>query len=444
MKLGAMADACQHQLRTDEAAALGFEERFGLLVDAEWTAREQRKLDRRLRTAKLRHPATLKAVDSTHPRRLNRQQVLTLGTCAWVAERHNLIVTGACGIGKSFLACAFVERACRRGFTACYVRMPSLLQELAVGRGDGSYARLLARLSRLDLLAIDDWMLAPLRDAERRDLTEVIEDRAERAPTLIASQLPVTDWHAVVGDPNQADAICDQPAPRRASHRAEGPLDATDTPRSEDSHGGDEMSQVINDLGGARPVPGPVPPAGRPEVSATAVERRPHEEQPGATRQPVSVPLLRRRRARLLREPQHAPAAPKPGADAPGVAGTVPGVAGPVVAGIPCRGRDRTLLEHVCNLDRCTLEHTTSRGARVESQVPIANRMGGTDVATLRRAFHFAGIRVRLHRNACSTSPKCAQYVSPSRSPAAGVGSWAKLRRASSRPRDRLGRGHSL
>ena len=210
MKLGAMADAWRQQIQTDEATALGFEERFGLLVDAEWTAREQRKLQRRLRTAKLRHPATLEAVDFSHPRRLNRQQVLTLGACAWIAERHNLILIGPTGIGKSFLGCAFVERACRRGFTARYVRMPRLLHELAVGRGDGSYARLLARLAKFDLLAIDDWMLAPLRDAERRDLTEVIEDRAERASTLIASQLPVTDWHAVIGDANQADAICDR------------------------------------------------------------------------------------------------------------------------------------------------------------------------------------------------------------------------------------------
>ena len=210
MKLGAMADAFQKQLQTAEAAALSFEERLGLLVDTEWTAREQRKLTRRLHAAKLRYQATLEAVDYAHPRRLNRQQVLTLGACAWIAERHNLIVTGPCGIGKSFLACALVERACRRGFTARYVRMPRLLHELAVGRGDGSYARLLARLAKLDLLAIDDWMLAPLRDAERRDLNEVIEDRAERASTLIASQLPVTDWHAVIGDPNQADAICDR------------------------------------------------------------------------------------------------------------------------------------------------------------------------------------------------------------------------------------------
>ena len=161
-----MADAFQKQLDTDEAAALSFEERLGLLVDTEWTAREQRKLQRRLQTAKLRYPASLEAVDFTRARQLNRQQVLTLGTCAWIAERHNLIITGPYGIGKSFLCCALVERACRRGFTARYVRMPRLLHELAVGRGDGSYTRLLARLAKLDLLAIDDWMLAPLRDPD--------------------------------------------------------------------------------------------------------------------------------------------------------------------------------------------------------------------------------------------------------------------------------------
>ena len=242
MKLGAMADALQQQLQTGEAATLGFEERFGLLADAEWTAREQRKLQRRLQTAKLRYPASLEAVDFTHPRRLNRQQVLTLGACAWIAERHNLVVTGPCGVGKSFLACAFVERACRRGFTARYLRMPRLLHELAVGRGDGSYTRLLTRLAKLDLLAIDDWMLAPLRDTERRDLTEVIEDRAERASTL--------NRQPVAGDrlarrhrrPQSGGRHLRPPAPRRAPHRPEGPLDAADARRASQRPKGDDMS----------------------------------------------------------------------------------------------------------------------------------------------------------------------------------------------------------
>ncbi len=211
MKLSAMAEAFEQQLGSGEHAKLSFEERVGLLVDCEWTAREQRKLTRRLRAAKPRYKsASLEDVDFKHPRGLNRQQVLSLGSCSWIQDRHNLLITGPTGIGKSFLACAFVERACRRGFTARYVRMPRLLHEVAVGRGDGSYTRLLARLAKLDLLAIDDWLLAPLRDAERRDLLEVIEDRAESTSTLIASQLPVKDWHGVIGDPNQADAICDR------------------------------------------------------------------------------------------------------------------------------------------------------------------------------------------------------------------------------------------
>ena len=210
MKMAAMAEAFGNQLGSSQYAELIFEERVGLLVDAEWTAREQRKLSRRLRAAKLRHAASLENVDFKAPRRLNRQVVLSLGTCAWVGERQNLILTGPTGIGKSFLSCAFVEAACRKNFSATYVRMPRLLHDLAVSRGDGTYTRLLTRLAKLDLLAIDDWLLAPLKDAERRDLLEVIEDRSERASTLIASQLPVKDWHGVIGDPNQADAICDR------------------------------------------------------------------------------------------------------------------------------------------------------------------------------------------------------------------------------------------
>jgi DNA replication protein DnaC len=210
MKLSAMAEAFQQHRSSAEYAKLSFEEKIGLLIDCEWTAREQRKLSTRLKTAKPRYRASLEDVDFRQPRGLDRQQVLSLGSCSWIQDRHNLVITGATGIGKSYLVSAFVERACRRGFTARYVRMPRLLHELAVGRGDGSFIRLLARLAKLDLLAIDDWLLAPLRDGERRDLLEVIEDRSERGSTLIAGQPPIKDWHGIIGDPNQADAICDR------------------------------------------------------------------------------------------------------------------------------------------------------------------------------------------------------------------------------------------
>lgn len=210
MKLSGMADALRQQLGAGEHAQLSFEDRLGLLIDGEWTAREQRKLTKRLRSAKLRYAASLEDIDFKHPRGLDRQQVLSLGSCSFVEHRHNLLISGPTGIGKSYLACAFVERACRRGYNAVYLRLPRLLQQLAVARGDGSYTRILERLARLDLLAIDDWLLAPLRDSERRDLVEVVEDRSERASTLIASQLSAKDWHASIGDPNLADAICDR------------------------------------------------------------------------------------------------------------------------------------------------------------------------------------------------------------------------------------------
>ena len=211
MKLYGLAEAFSQQLRGDEYAPLSFEERTGLMIDAEYSAREQRKLTRRLRAAKLRYPsASIENIDFATPRKLNRQQVLSLASSAWIGERHNLLILGPTGIGKSFLTCAFVERACRRDFDAHYVRTPRLLHTLAVARADGSYGRLLTRLAKFDLLALDDWLIAPLKDSERRDLIEVIEERSERASTLIASQLPVTDWHAVIGDPNTADALCDR------------------------------------------------------------------------------------------------------------------------------------------------------------------------------------------------------------------------------------------
>jgi len=210
MKMFFMVDAFQRQLASTQSSALSFEERLGLLVDAEWSGREQRKLDQRLRTARLRHSASIEDVDFKAHRGLSRDLVLALGRGDWLRERQNLLITGPTGVGKSYLACAFAERACRSGFTALYLRAPRLYQELAVSRGDGSYGRLLARLTRTQLLIIDDWGLAPLKDQERRDLLEVVEDRYERASTLITSQLPIKAWHEVIGDATLADAICDR------------------------------------------------------------------------------------------------------------------------------------------------------------------------------------------------------------------------------------------
>ena len=215
MKMAAMVEAFHMQLQSTQYGELSFEERMGMLIDAEWTAREQRKLSRRLKGAKLRYCACLEDLDYNPVRGLDRQVVLSLGACAWIGSRQNLIVVGPTGTGKTFLACSFAERACRSGFSAHYIRAPRLLQDLAISRADGSYGRLLTRLAKLDLLAIDDWLIAGLKDQERRDLFEVIEDRAERSSTLIATQLPIKGWHAAIGEPTLADAICD-----RLLHRA--------------------------------------------------------------------------------------------------------------------------------------------------------------------------------------------------------------------------------
>ena len=215
MKMHAMAEALEHQIASREYGPLAFEERIGMMIDSEWNSREQRKLARRLQIAKLRYPASVEDIDFTTPRGLDRQVVLSLASCAWITEKQNLLIIGPTGTGKSYLACALSERVCRSGYTAAYYRMPRLLQDLAVARGDGSYGRLLSRLAKTDLLALDDWLLAPLKDSERRDLLEVIEDRYERGATLIATQLPVTAWHGLIGDATLADAICD-----RLVHRA--------------------------------------------------------------------------------------------------------------------------------------------------------------------------------------------------------------------------------
>lgn len=215
MKLSAMAEAFDEQRTSPEWGQITFEERLGILIDHEWTYRQNRKLTRKLKAAKLRYPVSLENVDFHAPRGLEREVILSLSSCAWIQETKNLILTGPTGTGKTFLACAMAEKACRQDFSAYYVRTPRLLHDLAVARGDGTYGRVLARIAKIDLLALDDWLIAPLSDPERRDLLEIIEDRYEKSATLIATQLPVTAWHEVIGEETVADAICD-----RLVHRA--------------------------------------------------------------------------------------------------------------------------------------------------------------------------------------------------------------------------------
>ena len=210
MRMPSMARELERQMCSSEIRALEFEERIGLLIDVEWSYREQTRISSRLRLAKLRYPASIEDVDFKAHRGLDRRVFLSLADCQWIREHGNVIITGSTGTGKSYLACALVEKACRSGMSAYYVRAPRLLQDLAVARGDGSYGRVLARLAKADLLAIDDWLLSPLKDSERRDLLEVIEERYQRRATLIAGQLPVKDWHEVIGEPTLADAICDR------------------------------------------------------------------------------------------------------------------------------------------------------------------------------------------------------------------------------------------
>ena len=210
MKMASLAEAFERVIRSPELAELSFEERVGMMIDAEHDAREQRKLTRRLRWARLRHQASLEDVDWQSPRGLDRQVVLSLGRCGWIREHQNLLITGPTGVGKSWLACAFAERACRSSHSAYYTRAPRLHHDLVVARADGSYGRLLARLAKTELLLIDDFALTPLKDQERRDLLEILEDRHERASTLVTSQLPVKAWHEAIAEPTLADAICDR------------------------------------------------------------------------------------------------------------------------------------------------------------------------------------------------------------------------------------------
>lgn len=210
LKLPGMQRALIDQMTLPDCDDLGFDERFGILVDAECTERDNRQLAAKLKRAKLRQSATIEEIDLRSPRGIDKAALLSLAGCGWLRKHHNLIITGPTGTGKSYLACAMGHRACREGYRVQYYRAPRLFQELAVARGDGRYDRLLRALARTDLLILDDWGTAPLTDEQRRDLFEIVEDRYDRKSTLIAAQIPTQHWHQLIGDPTLADALLDR------------------------------------------------------------------------------------------------------------------------------------------------------------------------------------------------------------------------------------------
>ena len=189
---------------------LPFEERFGLIVDHQMTDLENRRMQNRLKKAKLRLPASLEDLDFKQGRGLDRSTIMSLALNQWVTSHHNILVTGPTGAGKSYLACALAQKACRDGYATLYQRVPRLLQEIAVSRLDGRYAKLIAPIIKCEVFILDDLLISPLTREEQRELLEIVEERYDRKATIVTSQLPVNAWHDAMQDPTLADAILDR------------------------------------------------------------------------------------------------------------------------------------------------------------------------------------------------------------------------------------------
>lgn len=205
-----MRRALEAQMQTPDAQELCFEERIGLLVDSELTSRDDRKLQARIKAAKLPQNAFIENIDAKAHRGITRAELVSLSSGDWLQRKQNIIITGATGVGKTYLACALAHKACRDGYTVQFIRTSHLFQELAVARIDGRYTNLLASFSRKDLLIIDDFGLFPLSQEQRQDLLEIVEDRYSVSSTLITSQFKHEHWHEIIGDPTIADATLDR------------------------------------------------------------------------------------------------------------------------------------------------------------------------------------------------------------------------------------------
>lgn len=210
MKLTGMADAFKEQMIQPDLSDLSFEERFAFLVDRHWTWREDRRLKTLLRNAKLKDNACIEDVDYKSPRGLDKSMLLNLSGCEWIKSSQNVIITGPTGAGKTYIACALANSACRKGFSSLYLRAPRLFQEIAIARADGSYPKLMNKIARAKVLIIDDFCITPIKGAERKDLLEVIEDRQNLCSTIISTQVPIENWFDAIGDPTIADAVLDR------------------------------------------------------------------------------------------------------------------------------------------------------------------------------------------------------------------------------------------
>jgi len=233
LRLDAMASSYAEQQRAPDLTGLAFDERFGMLVDAECLARDNRRVTARLREAKLKLPqASIEDIDYEPRRRLDRAAIRQLATCRWIEEHHNVLITGLTGTGKSYFACALGTQACRRGYRVLYYRTSRLFDDFVLARATGGHVRLLGKLARMDVLIIDDWGLRPLAEQDRHDLLEVFEDRYDLRSTIMTSQLEPEKWYEQIGEPTMADAILDRVVHRAHRLELKGPSRRKENPKS--------------------------------------------------------------------------------------------------------------------------------------------------------------------------------------------------------------------
>jgi DNA replication protein DnaC len=211
MRLTAMADSYRHQLEESSFESLSFEERFSLMVDTEWARRKNNRLTKLIRKADFQQSdACIENIEYHTDRKLDKAQIARLATCTYIQEKHNLIILGASGAGKSYISCAFGNAACRNFYTVKYIRLPDLLNDLAVARGEGIYKKVMKQYKKVSLLILDEWLLVPLANTEARDLLEIIEARHKKGSTIFSSQFTPAGWHGKIGEGTLADAILDR------------------------------------------------------------------------------------------------------------------------------------------------------------------------------------------------------------------------------------------